>query len=52
MDGEATTLHPCWEAYHLADKYVRMFPLVTFDLLMGFIFTGVYINIGGAALSI
>ncbi|KAL3597627.1 hypothetical protein D5086_009264 [Populus alba] len=20
MDGAATTLHPCWEAYHLADK--------------------------------
>lgn len=21
MDETATTLHPCWEAYHLADKY-------------------------------
>lgn len=39
MDGEATTLHPCWEAYRLADKYVGM-SCVTFGLLMGLIFTG------------
>ena len=25
MDGAATTLHPCWEAYHLADEYVSLF---------------------------
>lgn len=23
LDEAATTLHPCWEAYRLADKYVR-----------------------------
>lgn len=24
-DEGATTLHPCWEAYHLADKYVDLY---------------------------
>lgn len=22
VDDAATTLHPCWDAYHLADKYI------------------------------
>ena len=25
VDDAATTLHPCWDAYHLADKYVLFF---------------------------
>lgn len=24
MDEAATTMHPCWEAYRLADKYVKL----------------------------
>ena len=24
MDDAATTLHPCWEAYRLADRYVKL----------------------------
>ena len=25
LDEAATTLHPCWSAFHLADEYVLMF---------------------------
>lgn len=42
MDAEATTLHPCWEAYHLADKYAGLLPCVTFDVLLCFIYRGFY----------
>jgi len=24
MDEAATTLHPCWEAYRLADRYLKL----------------------------
>ena len=30
IDGASTTLHPCWEAYHLADKYVNLFTFFCF----------------------
>ncbi|WVZ00105.1 hypothetical protein V8G54_026174 [Vigna mungo] len=31
MDETATTLHPCWEAYHLADKYASEKSMSGFD---------------------
>ena len=37
MDEGAMTLHPCWEAYHLADKYVgpsTLFSMLVYDLIL------------------
>jgi len=33
MDETATTLHPCWEAYRLVDKYASGYLISWFEIL-------------------
>jgi hypothetical protein len=33
-EDAATTLHPCWDAYHLADEYDYNFPTLIYAALV------------------
>lgn len=50
IDSAATTLHPCWEAYHLANKYggfYSLFPFFLFKIFFcEFSKKGLFVNVG------
>lgn len=51
MDEAATTLHPCWEAYRLADKYADFHHISCSDVEV-LCFMRIFVFVGGGLLSI